>query len=204
MYRAVANTAFLGFALILLIVAQPSSTWSTPTIPQSTGPKGACYDGVRSRMNQELQTIQSREDTQVRNWEIERDQILDLLDAGFRTSKKFRSLPYQIRIMIIVGDEFAPDAVRSHYRSKINGLKFDNNASRGQAGNRARTAKQFCDGLPTTWPEDSQDNGGSSGSNSNSYESDPSSMFNQNFNWNAYWGGSTICDYSGRGMPQRC
>ena len=104
--------------------------------------------------------------------------------------------------MIIVGDETAPAAVRSHYRSKISGLQFDNNALRGQAGNRARTGKQFCDGLPTTWAEDSQNGGGSN--DNNSYESDPTSMFNQSFNWNAYWGGSTICDYSGRGTPQRC
>lgn len=124
------------------------------------------------------------------------------MEGGIKISKSYRNLPIHIKALILAADMTAVPIIESYYGSKIAGIKFKYNASRGGAGKRARSYQNFCRGLPTT--DADNDENGTGGVGNSSWESNPTAMFRQNFNWMSYFGinNGTSCGYIS--IPQRC
>jgi len=124
------------------------------------------------------------------------------VEGGIKISKSYRNLPIHIKALILAADMTAVPIIESYYGSKIAGIKFKYNASRGGAGKRARSYQNFCRGLPTT--DADNDENGTGGVGNSSWESNPTAMFGQNFNWMSYFGinNGTSCGYIS--IPQRC
>lgn len=155
-------------------------------ISTSTGTRGECYDRVRESLSREFQTIQEREDPAIERYENKRDDIIDAIETGIDMTSLLRKVPTPLKIIIETVGALSDDTVTAYYDSKIAGVIRTNDATRRQANKRAKDGAAICRGLPTTYPPENGDSGNDQAGN---FESDPTSMFNTNFNWGGLGGG---------------
>ena len=212
MSKVVSLTAICRLLLTITVIIDSqyrrlrAAVAMTP-ISTSTGPRGECYDRVRESLSGEFQTIQEREDPAIERYENRRDDIIDAIKTGIDMTSLLRKVPTPLKIIIETVDALSDDVVTAHYDSKIAEVIRTNDATRMQANRRAKNGAAICKGLPTTYPSENEeaDNGNHQAGN---FESDPTSMFNTNFNWGDFgggviWGGIGGGGCSGR-LQKRC
>ncbi len=206
MKRVLSFVPALGFLFVLLVI---TTTTSYPVgrlvIPTNvTGTQGDCLRLTETGYRESWTRLQRQQNTAIIEINKQRDRTLLILAAVELSIPGAKKLADWI-MDIIVGEGFdaAEDAVNALYDNKIGIFVGIQDNNRRNLNRRTSASIAHCRTLPLTHPP-SDSSGGDGG---DGLESDPTQMFNQQFNWDGWngIGGGTPCgNYSLHSIPKRC
>ncbi len=205
MKRILSFVPALGFIFVLFVV---TTTTSYPVgrlvIPTNvTGTQGDCLRLTEEGYRKSWSLLHDRQVAGTAEINEDREDtllIVWLIENSIPGGKKVAD--WIMDIIIGEGFDAANDAVNAYYDNEIGILEGNLDNSRRILNGRTNASISHCRTLPLTHPPSSSSDG------EEGLESDPTQMFNQQFNWGAWngTGGNTPCgNYSSsHSIPKYC